>query len=135
MSVIFLEYIATQPFKYKPLILLLFFSQQSHTNMILMKELIRLTTLISLIICTNCVGEPPLEIIKQWNLVNYNFQPNHPAGDKKFYDPEKIVTTGIEVSGDRIFLATPRLFSGVPATLSSVSRDSTGDSPVLKVRN
>lgn len=103
--------------------------------MILMKELIRLTTLISLIICTNCVGEPPLEIIKQWNLVNYNFQPNHPVGDKKFYDPEKIVTTGIEVSGDRIFLATPRLFSGVPATLSSVSRDSTGDSPVLKVRN
>ena len=103
--------------------------------MILMKELIRLTTLISLIISTNCVGESPLEIIKQWNLVNYNFQPNLPTGDKKFYDPEKIVTTGIEVSGDRIFLATPRLFSGVPATLSSVSRDSAGDSPVLKVRN
>lgn len=102
--------------------------------MILMKELIRLTTLISLIISTNCVGEPPLDIIKQWNLVNFNFQPNHPANDKNYFDAEKIVTTGIEVSGDRIFLATPRLFSGVPATLSAVSRDSAGDSPVLKVK-
>lgn len=102
-------------------------------KMILAKELVRLTTLISLIISTNCVGEPPLEIIKQWNLVNFNFQPNLPANDKNFYDPEKIVTTGLEISGDRIFLATPRLFSGVPATISTVSRDTVGDSPVLNV--
>lgn len=101
--------------------------------MISTKELFRITILISFIISANCVGEPPLEIIKQWNVVNYNFQPNHPVNDKNFYNPEKIVTTGFEIAGDRIFLATPRLFSGVPATISTVSRDTSGDSPVLKV--
>lgn len=99
-----------------------------------MKELIRITTLISLIISAYCVGEPPLEIIKQWNLMNFDFLPSLPSNDKKFYDPQGIVTTGIEIDRSRIFVATPRLFTGVPATLSVISRDTAGDSPVLKVR-
>lgn len=98
-----------------------------------MKELITLTTLISLITIVNCVGEPPLEIIKQWNLMNYDFLPSLPSNDKNFYNPEQIVTTGFEIGDNRIFLATPRLFSGVPATISTVSRDAVGDSPVVKV--
>lgn len=98
-----------------------------------MKELIRITTLITLIINAYCVGEPPLEIIKQWNSMNFDFLPSLPSNDKNFYNPEQIVTTGFEIGRDRIFLATPRLFNGVPATLSTVSRDTAGDSPVVKV--
>lgn len=99
----------------------------------ILKQLIRIITLISLIINTNCVGEAPLEIIKQWNVANYDFPRDWPVNDKTLYDPEKIVTTGFEIGKSRIFLATPRLFSGVPATISTVSRDTAGDSPVLKV--
>lgn len=97
------------------------------------QELVRLTVLVSLIIATNCIGEPPLETVKQWNLATFDFPYDWPQTDKTLYNPEQIVTTGFEVGTDRIFLATPRLFSGVPATVSSVPRDSVGDSPVLKV--
>jgi hypothetical protein len=74
-----------------------------------------------------------LETVKQWNLLTYNFPWDWPVNDKTLYNPEQTVTTGIEVGKDRIFLATPRLFSGVPATLSVISKDSVGDSPVLEV--
>ncbi|KAG5671106.1 hypothetical protein PVAND_001320 [Polypedilum vanderplanki] len=97
-----------------------------------LKELIRLTILISLISAIKCVGEPPLEVIKQWSLVNFNFPHDWPSNNKEFYNGEQIVTTGFEVGSNRIFLATPRLFSGVPATISTVSRDTIGDSPILK---
>lgn len=99
----------------------------------ILKELVRITILISLIIHSNCVGEPPVETIKQWNLVTYDFPHDWPVNNKQFYNAEQIVTTGFEIGDDRIFIATPRLFSGVPATISSVSRDAIGDSPVLKV--
>ncbi|XP_035902718.1 LOW QUALITY PROTEIN: major royal jelly protein 1-like [Anopheles stephensi] len=86
------------------------------------------------------ISEPPqtlalhssyMETVKQWDLLNYNFPWDYPVANKNFFNAENIVATGIEVGYDRIFLATPRLFSGVPATLSSISRDSYGDSPVL----
>ncbi|XP_050069454.1 major royal jelly protein 1-like [Anopheles maculipalpis] len=73
-----------------------------------------------------------METVKQWNLLNYNFPWDYPVANKDFYNAENIVATGIEVGYDRIYLATPRLFSGVPATLSSISRDSYGDSPALE---
>lgn len=107
----------------------------SRLNNMILKELVRLTTLVSLIISTYCVGEPPLETIKQWNLVNFNFPYDWPVNDKDLFNAEQIVTTGLEVGSHRIFLATPRLFSGVPATISSVSRDTVEDSPVLKVNS
>uniref|UniRef100_A0A182NE21 Bee-milk protein n=1 Tax=Anopheles dirus TaxID=7168 RepID=A0A182NE21_9DIPT len=80
---------------------------------------------------TIALHSPPVETVKQWNLLAYNFPWDYPASNKDFYNPENIVATGIEVGYDRIFIATPRLFSGVPATLSSISRDSHGDSPTL----
>ncbi|KAL1398919.1 hypothetical protein pipiens_008588 [Culex pipiens pipiens] len=73
-----------------------------------------------------------LETVKQWSFLTYNFPWEFPANQKEFYNPENIVATGIEVGYDRIFIATPRLFSGVPATLSSIPRGSQGDSPVLQ---
>ena len=79
--------------------------------------------------------EAPLETIKQWNLLNFNFPWDWPFSDKDLFNPEQIVTTGMEVGIDRIFMATPRLFSGVPATLSAMSRSSIGDSPILEVNN
>lgn len=98
------------------------------------KAIVSLTILISIIATTNCIGEPPLETVKQWNLVNFDFPYDWPVDNKDLYNAEQIVTTGFDVGDDRIFLAMPRLFSGVPATVSSVSRDTVGDSPVLKVK-
>ena len=109
------------------------FFTHSRTNMIC-RGIVSLTIVISLIINTaNCIGEPPTETVKQWNVVNFDFPYDWPVNDKDLYNAEQIVTTGFEIGNNRIFLATPRLFSGVPATISAVSRDSVGDSPVLKV--
>lgn len=46
--------------------------------------------------------------------------------------PENVVATGIEIDHERIFVATPRLFSGVPATLSVIPRKDHAASPVLQ---
>ncbi|XP_053674353.1 protein yellow-like [Anopheles nili] len=73
-----------------------------------------------------------VETIKQWNLLNYNFPWDYPVSNKDVFNPENVVATGIEVGYNRIFIATPRLFSGVPATLSSIPRGSHGDSPTLQ---
>uniref|UniRef100_A0AAG5CNI6 Yellow-e n=1 Tax=Anopheles atroparvus TaxID=41427 RepID=A0AAG5CNI6_ANOAO len=75
---------------------------------------------------------PAFETVKQWNLLSYNFPWDYPTSNKDFYNPENIVATGLEVGHDRIFIATPRLFSGVPATLSAIPRGSVGDSPTLQ---
>ncbi|XP_058812459.1 major royal jelly protein 1 [Topomyia yanbarensis] len=75
---------------------------------------------------------PRLETVKQWSLLSYNFPWDYPASNKEFYNAENIVATGIEVGYDRIFIATPRLFTGVPATLSSIPRGNQGDSPALQ---
>lgn len=99
----------------------------------ILKELVCLTVLVSFINNSLCVGEPPVEVIKQWNLATYDFPYDWPVNDKDLYNGEQIVTTGFEIGNNRIFIATPRLFSGVPATISTVSRDNVGDSPVLKV--
>lgn len=98
------------------------------------RTLIKLTTLISLIIVTNCIEDiPPLEVVKQWNLLSYNFPHDWPVNDRTLFNPEQIVATGFEIGDDKIYIANPRLFSGVPATISSVSRHDTGDSPLLTV--
>ena len=78
-------------------------------------------------------GQSPLEVVKQWHLLTYNFEYSAPIDDKDFYNPQNILLTGLAVGYDRIFVASPRLFSGVPATVSTVSRADFGDSPVLEV--
>lgn len=65
---------------------------------------------------------PPLENFKQWNVLTYNLPWDAPGDDKDYYNPENVVATGIAVDYERIFISTPRLFSGVPATISSVQR-------------
>ncbi|CRK89988.1 CLUMA_CG003715, isoform A [Clunio marinus] len=95
------------------------------------KQLVKITILISFIINVSCVGEPPVETIKQWNLISFDFPYEWPVHDKDLFNPEQIVVTGLEIGKNRVFLALPRLFSGVPATIASVSRDTIGDSPVL----
>lgn len=77
--------------------------------------------------------EAPLETVKQWNLLNFDFPWDWPTNNKDLFNPEQIVTTGMEVGINRIFMATPRLFSGVPATITTMSRSTLGDSPVLQV--
>lgn len=85
-----------------------------------------------LVICQRINANPPLETVKQWNLLTYNFPYDWPSANSDFYNPENVVATGIDVGHQRIFISTPRLFSGVPATLSTISRNGFGDSPVLQ---
>lgn len=41
------------------------------------------------------------------------------------YSPENTIVTGLEVTSDRFFMATPRLRAGVPAVLSWIPRNTT----------
>ncbi|XP_035777668.1 major royal jelly protein 1-like [Anopheles albimanus] len=93
-----------------------------------------LTTVAATLLAALCLADatPKVEVVKQWNLLNFNFPWDYPASNKEFYNPENIVATGIEVGYDRVFIATPRLFSGVPSTLSTVPRGTNGDSPILQ---
>ncbi|XP_036323722.1 major royal jelly protein 1 [Rhagoletis pomonella] len=73
-----------------------------------------------------------LQTAKQWKLFTYNFLPHAPIHDLNFYNPSNVLATGITVSHDRIFIATPKLFSGVSSTVNVVSKAEFGDSPVLQ---
>lgn len=74
------------------------------------------------------------QIAKQWKTFTYNFLPQAPVHDTNFFNPSNILGTGLAVTRDRIFLSTPKLFSGVPSTVSWMSRKDFGDSPVLQVK-
>ncbi|GBP62833.1 Protein yellow [Eumeta japonica] len=86
-----------------------------------------LLVLCGLIAAVSCT----LEVVYQWRLLQYDF-PADPAYVEKF-EPENAVATGLEIGWDRIFVAVPRLRSGVPATLAWIPRGFPhGVSPVLK---
>ncbi|KAH8335631.1 hypothetical protein KR074_007384 [Drosophila pseudoananassae] len=74
---------------------------------------------------------PGLQVAKQWKLLRYNFEPQAPVSDPNFYNGQNVLITGLAVTEDRIFVATPKLFSGVSSTVSWVSKDQFGDSPIL----
>ena len=68
-----------------------------------------------------------LETVAQWSLLEFAL-PNSFQ-----YQPENIVMTGIEITWNRIFVSTPRLRSGVPATLSFFPRNvPLGSNPKLQ---
>ncbi|KAG5308174.1 YELL protein, partial [Acromyrmex insinuator] len=70
-----------------------------------------------------------LETIAQWSLLEFAL-PNERGFQ---YQPENIVMTGIEITWNRIFVSTPRLRSGVPATLSFFPRNvPLGSNPKLQ---
>lgn len=107
----------------------------SHSNAI---RVAAMSTLLLMVIAVGTLNAeirssgPPLEDVKQWNILTYNFPWDAPGDDKDYYNPETVVATGLAVGYERIFVATPRLFSGVPATISSISRKTVGDSPILQ---
>lgn len=76
-----------------------------------------------------------LEIMNQWSFLKYNAPFSYPL--LRNYVPENAVFTGMEVGWDRVFLATPRLWPGNPATVSWIPRNSfenSGEmSPALQV--
>lgn len=74
-----------------------------------------------------------LKTANQWNLISYNFPYGLNTNDPEVYNPMNIVATGVAVAYDRLFIATPKLFSGVTATISTIRKDLAGDSPVLEV--
>lgn len=114
------------------------------SNYIFIFGLLILTTLLNL-----CCGVPynnhnnlrlleqhrptSFQLAKQWKLFTYNFLPHAPMNDMNFFNPSNILATGLVITEDRIFIATPKLFSGVPSTLSWVSRTDFEESPVLQV--
>ncbi|XP_011164464.2 protein yellow [Solenopsis invicta] len=70
-----------------------------------------------------------LETVAQWPLLEFAL-PNERGFE---YQPENIVMTGIEITWNRIFVSTPRLRAGVPATLSFFPRKvPLGSSPLLQ---
>lgn len=74
-----------------------------------------------------------LEIVKQWKLFSYEFPPHAPVSDTNYYNPMNIVPTSMTVGYDRIFIATPKLFAGVPTTVSYISKSDYSESPILGV--
>ncbi|KAF7995921.1 hypothetical protein HCN44_007028 [Aphidius gifuensis] len=69
----------------------------------------------------NTIKSENLETIAEWKLLDFNL-----PYDEEFmnnYNRNNIVPTGIEVSWNKIFIATPRLKSGVPSTISFISRN------------
>lgn len=74
-----------------------------------------------------------LETVAQWNLLNFAFP--YDRGFLEMYNAQNVVPTGLEVAWYRIFIAIPRLRSGVPATLTFIPRElAGGNSPHLQVR-
>ncbi|XP_020300265.1 protein yellow [Pseudomyrmex gracilis] len=78
-----------------------------------------LSTTILLILCIKTKAQT-LETIAQWQLLDFALP--HDRGFINRYQPENIVMTGIEIAWNRIFISTPRLRAGVPATLSFIPR-------------
>ncbi|XP_011144820.1 protein yellow [Harpegnathos saltator] len=72
-----------------------------------------------------------LETLAQWPLLDFALPYDRDFHEQ--YQPENVVMTGIEVDWDRIFVSTPRLRAGVPATLSFFPRNvALGSSPQLQ---
>lgn len=98
--------------------------------------------LASLLLCillgiSNCssgyaASSPGLQVAKHWKLLSYNNPIPTRANDPNFYNPQNVLITGIAVTEDRIFIATPKLFSGVSSTVSWVPKAQLGDSPLLQ---
>lgn len=95
-----------------------------------------LATVIGLLCCSQLspvqAQSRGLQVQKQWKLLGYNFQSVASASDMNFYNPNNVLITGIAVTKDRIFVATPKLFSGVSSTVSWVPKGPIGDSPLLQ---
>lgn len=73
-----------------------------------------------------------LEVVNQWNLMQFDFPPDPVLLEK--FQPENTVPTGLEIGWDKLYLGLPRLRAGVPATLAWVPRSlPPGVSPVLQV--
>lgn len=73
------------------------------------------------------------EVTKEWKTFSYNFLPHAPVQDDNFYNPLNILATGLVLHKERIFIATPKLFSGVPSTVNWIPRIDFDQSPVLQV--
>ncbi|XP_034488159.1 major royal jelly protein 1 [Drosophila innubila] len=96
-----------------------------------------LATIFGLLLCSQLPAgsqaqSAGLQVQKHWKLLSYNFPSASRTSDMNFYNPQNVLITGIAVSNDRIFIATPKLFSGVSSTVSWVPKGPMGDSPVLQ---
>jgi hypothetical protein len=79
------------------------------------------------------LGQPApagvLQEVFSYNRLDYNL----PLGARiDGYDPSRNVFTGLEVTADRLFLAVPRLYPGVPSTLNFVPRSAAVPNPPLE---
>ncbi|KAK3928492.1 Protein yellow [Frankliniella fusca] len=80
-----------------------------------------------------------MEVIAEWRTVDFAF-PNRVVRDAAIltgeFEPENVVVLDVDAYGEgkhqRIFVTTPRLKSGVPATLSELSLDESSVAPKLR---
>uniref|UniRef100_A0A0A1XS81 Protein yellow n=1 Tax=Zeugodacus cucurbitae TaxID=28588 RepID=A0A0A1XS81_ZEUCU len=82
--------------------------------------------------CGSLAVRSNLEIVKQWKLFSYEFPPHAPVSDPDYYNPINVVPTSMTVAYDRIFIATPKLFAGVPTTVAYISKSDYSESPILR---
>lgn len=87
-------------------------------SLIFVRYIVLSTTILSLV-CIKTKAQT-LEPIAQWQLLDFALP--HDRDFINQYQPENIVMTGIEIAWNRIFISTPRLRAGVPATLSFIPR-------------
>ncbi|XP_030751655.1 protein yellow [Sitophilus oryzae] len=77
--------------------------------------------------CIWSISGLQLEVINQWNFLQFTPPYGFSASNFK---PENTLFTGLEVTPDRIFIAQPRLRTGIPATLATIPRNTPpGSSP------
>lgn len=75
--------------------------------------------------------ERQLEVVYQWPVLEYATPPGYPSDSD--FRAERSLFNSIEVGWDKIFLTTPRIWKGNPASLVYIDRNkATGPSPALQ---
>ncbi|XP_050540185.1 protein yellow-like [Daktulosphaira vitifoliae] len=65
-----------------------------------------------------------LQMVNEWTTLRYDIPFNYPNAEE--FKSDVAIPTGFEIGWDRVFLTTPRLFNGNPATLAWIPRNRVG---------
>lgn len=80
--------------------------------------------LIAALVVATCAANNNLKTKYEWRLMDFNYET---AADRQFainngtFIPENVIPTGIDVHENRLFIALPRLKTGVPASLATIN--------------
>ncbi|KAH8241132.1 hypothetical protein KR026_012633 [Drosophila bipectinata] len=84
----------------------------------------------------SALGNDNLRVAYEWREMDFKYDTEDlrwSAIERGDFKPANVIPFGIEVTGHRLFITTPRWRTGVPATLSYLDlNDTTTDKPALK---